>query len=78
MLNQFQVPATAKFYNNDAPGLPSRVSLEWDSIQANNTKDMKENSNNEKSTFSAVPWNCFECQGLITNLNTIDAFKVYK
>ena len=74
-----QIDATATFSNNDAPGIPSRLSVEWDSIQPNFLKTQPLNidkSQEVKEVKSAIPWNTFLCSGLITNLNTLDRFKV--
>ena len=66
-LDEKPIKAKATFLNNDAPGLPSRLSVEWDAITVKGEKEAKPN----------VPqaWNSYQCSGSVTNLNTLDAFK---
>ena len=72
-LDEEPIEATATFLNSDADGLPSRLSVEWDSIKPNLLKTQSENV--DKSEVVKSPWNSFKCTGRITNLNTIDGFK---
>ena len=72
----FQVEAVAKYYNNDAPGVGCRISVEWDSIKSIIPKNGATDAETEKKISSVMPWNGFKCNGVITNLNTLDGFKV--
>ena len=73
-LEEKPVDASAKFYNNDSTGLPSRLSVEWDSIPTSSLK-MSDKKNSDSSKTNIMPWNTFKSNGQITILNTIDAFK---
>ena len=67
---------TGSFVNSDAPGLPTGFSVEWDSIQPTNVPNQAKHNDYEPKIKAVTPWNCFKCIGRITNLNTLDGFKV--
>ena len=50
--------------------------MEWDSIQMKPNKGSIDEIDLHNQSSPALPWNVFKCKGSITNLNTLDSFKV--